>query len=229
MRGVIDSKERADDALLFLTPPRDYETWKDIGISYKAAGGDVDTFLRWSASDPEKYDEKVARQLFENVSADGRITAGTLFWHARRAGWTGEDPDGNNTAIPTPEPSPAREPTPVEQAVTQLEALFKPGEYVNLTVHAKWSEKRGKWGPADAGTCYERDDLIARLQEENFGAHSTVTSLKRGYGSARIQPTGLEGAKTRPRHGGMLSSRATRFPLKTRFASCVSSTCPSPR
>lgn len=38
MRGVIDSKERADDALLFLTPPRDYETWKDIGISYKAAG-----------------------------------------------------------------------------------------------------------------------------------------------------------------------------------------------
>ena len=53
--------------------------------------------------------------------------------------------------------------------MTQLEALFKPGEYVNLTVHAKWSEKRGKWGPADAGTCYERDDLIARLQEENFG------------------------------------------------------------
>ena len=41
MSGRVVSKERADSALLSMVPPRDYETWKNIGISYKAAGGDL--------------------------------------------------------------------------------------------------------------------------------------------------------------------------------------------
>lgn len=169
MSGRVVSKERADSALLSMVSPRDYETWKNIGISYKAAGGDVDTFLRWSSSDPDNYDEAQARRLFEHVSENGRITAGTLFWHAKRAGWVEDASDSSVIQAPSAAQPSAMDLSPVQQAVAQLVALFEPGEYVNLSVRANWSEKRCKWEPTDGGTCYERDDLIARLQSEGFG------------------------------------------------------------
>lgn len=159
------NKERADSALLSMAPPRDYDTWKNIGISYKAAGGDLDTFLRWSAGDPEKYDEATARKLFGNVAEDGKITAGTLFYHARLAGWNdGTHDAGVHLKKPDDMPKPL-DLAPTEQTVAQLEALFMPGENVNVSTRARWSEKQGKWTPADGGTCYERDELIDMLRE----------------------------------------------------------------
>ena len=53
----MNDKEKADLAFLSMEPPKNYETWKNIGISYEAAGGDHDTFLSWCSHDPEKYDE----------------------------------------------------------------------------------------------------------------------------------------------------------------------------
>lgn len=41
----MNDKEKADLAFLSMEPPKNYETWKNIGISYEAAGGDHDTFL----------------------------------------------------------------------------------------------------------------------------------------------------------------------------------------
>lgn len=82
----MNDKEKADLAFLSMEPPKNYETWKNIGISYEAAGGDHDKFLSWCSHDPEKYDEAVTRKLFEHVDEGGRITAGTLFWHAANAG-----------------------------------------------------------------------------------------------------------------------------------------------
>ena len=170
------NKERADSALLSMAPPRDYDTWKNIGISYKAAGGDLETFLQWSAGDPEKYDEATARKLFENVAEDGKptiptkITAGTLYWHAHLAGWSGGPTDSDTGFTPDKgddAPAPL-DLEPVQQAVAQIEALFEPGELVNISVMAKWNERQHKWTPADGGTCYERDDLLDRLQDEGF-------------------------------------------------------------
>ena len=82
----MNDKEKADLAFLSMEPPKNYETWKNIGISYDAAGGDHDTFLSWCSHDPEKDDEAVTRKLFKHVDEGGRITAGTLFWHAANAG-----------------------------------------------------------------------------------------------------------------------------------------------
>ena len=36
----MNDKEKADLAFLSMEPPKNYETWKNIGISYEAAGGD---------------------------------------------------------------------------------------------------------------------------------------------------------------------------------------------
>lgn len=171
-RTYASDKERADDALLSMDPPRDYDTWKDVSISYKAAGGDEGTYLTWCKRDPEKYDKETARKLFEHVEQDGRITAGTLFWHARQHGWTGGRVS-ERTAHPTSSKAPdlprISDLTPIQQAVAQLKALFEPGEHVNLSVRARWDERRRKWQPADGGACYERDELIGLLQSEGFG------------------------------------------------------------
>lgn len=163
-------KERADDALLSMEPPKDYDTWKNIGISYKAAGGDLETFLSWSGSDPDNYDEPQARRLFEHVEEDGKITAATLFWHAKHNGWEGGHVKGESRR-PKEEaanPKPLYL-TPIQQVMMQLQALFEPGEQVNLSIHAKWDEKQHKWQPADGGTCYERDELISLLQQNGCG------------------------------------------------------------
>ena len=154
-------KDKADDALLSMHPPRDYETWKNIAIAYKAAGGDLDTFLSWSSRDPEKYDEATARRLFEHVTADGKIKAATLFWYARQNGWAGGF-GSNATSNPSQK---SEEPKhadlePHEQIIAMLLALFEPGEQVNLTIRGKWSDKREKWEPGDGGKCYERDALV---------------------------------------------------------------------
>lgn len=179
-----DDKDKADSALLSMVPPKDYETWKNIGISYKAAGGDLDTFLHWSASDPSNYDEKTARRLFENVAENGKITAGTLYWHAAQNGWryerdmtaTAAQPRKSKQAIPQDKPLDL---APVEQTIAMLTALFEPGEQVNIQVRARWKEGAeegsGKWEPADGGTCYERDELVRMLRE------GEIQQLLKGY------------------------------------------------
>lgn len=162
-------RERADSALLSMAPPPDYETWKNIGISYKAAGGDLDTFLAWSGSDPSNYDEAQARRLFEHVEQEGRITAGTLFWHAQQAGWQDGGVDGVWAPAKADKAPRPLDLAPVEQMAAQLRALFEPGEQVNVSVHARWVEGRHKWEPADGGRCYERDQLIGLLESPGCG------------------------------------------------------------
>lgn len=165
--NVVD-KERADSALLSMEPPTDYDTWKDVSIAYKAAGGDVDTYLAWCARDPAKYDEKVARKLFENVDEDGAITASTLFYHAKAAGWV-DARGGSAAAVAATRTPPVLELDETQQIVSQITALFEPGEWVNVQTASAWNERQRKWVPADEGVCFERDDLIDRLTNDEWG------------------------------------------------------------
>jgi RecA-family ATPase len=168
--AAADPKAVADDALLSIDcAATSYDAWKNICISYKSAGGDLDTFLRWCGSDPSRYSEKEAARLFESVSADGKTGPGTLFFYARQAGWHSPAVRGSLPATPTDQGAAPLDLPPVEQMVTQIEALFDPGDQVNVAVKARFDEKRGKWQPADGGTCYERDELVSLLRRPGFG------------------------------------------------------------
>lgn len=62
------------------------DTWVEIGMAYKAAGGDVDTFEAWSAEQPG-YDADKFEREWDSWDPVGGVTAGTLYYHARRFGW----------------------------------------------------------------------------------------------------------------------------------------------
>jgi hypothetical protein len=78
---------RTLDALQYLDA-NDYETWRDVGLALKHSGdaqarGVWDT---WSAGS-EKYDQgEQARQW--DLFTPSTITLGSIFFHAKQAGWT---------------------------------------------------------------------------------------------------------------------------------------------
>lgn len=146
----------------------DYNDWKDIGISFKAAGGELSDWLAWCSIDATRYDEKVATQLFNSVSADGAITANSLWKRAWNAGWDWHeryDKLPKIKQVPAPRKFESRD----EQAITQLKAMFEPDDYVNIVTKASKNDK-GKWVPSGFGVQYKRDDLCAAIREQGIEA-----------------------------------------------------------
>ena len=134
-----------------------YPDWRDIGISFKVAGGTLEDWLAWCSIDASNYDERVARQLFENVSEDGPITANTLWKRAWDAGWDWHEKFEKLPKvrkIPKPREFDSRD----AQAVAQLEAMFGPEEYVNVVTKAT-KDKDGKWKPSGYGKQMQRAAL----------------------------------------------------------------------
>lgn len=84
------ANQQADSALMAIVPvPTDYTTWTELTIAYKAAGGDFETWDRWSATGAN-YDPKAnpPRKKWDGIKETGRITAGTLYAEAKKHGWT---------------------------------------------------------------------------------------------------------------------------------------------
>ncbi len=76
------------DALRYLSPDCDRETWVTLGMAVKAALGDAgfDLWDAWSQG-ADSYRAKDARDAWKSFKTDDRVTAGTLFHLAKQAGW----------------------------------------------------------------------------------------------------------------------------------------------
>lgn len=86
-----DEGERLREALLYV-PPRERETWIRMGMAVKSELGDdgFNLWNEWSQAD-ESYNEADARAVWRSISANGKVTAGTLFHEARRYGYAAND------------------------------------------------------------------------------------------------------------------------------------------
>lgn len=78
----------AADALAAIPTPGEgrRDEWLKIGMAYKAAGGDFETWDAWSRQGGG-YDGAAARSTWDSIAPVGGITAGTLFGKAREHGW----------------------------------------------------------------------------------------------------------------------------------------------
>ena len=167
-----------------------YDEWKDVGIAFKAAGGELADWLAWCSIDAARYDERTARQLFESVDADGAITAKTLWKKAWCAGW-----DWHEKFEKMPKVKMVPEPQvfdgQAEQAIAQLTAMFEPTEYVNIVAKAT-KNKDGKWVPSGYGKQYVRDELIAAIREK--GIEGAIGKYNREAGVwLRVNPMNGKG------------------------------------
>lgn len=143
-----------------------YDEWKDIGISFKAAGGELYDWLSWCSIDAPRYDEQAATKLFNSVSADGAITANSLWKRAWNAGWDWHERyEKLPTVLAVPKP---REFDDCDaQAIAQLEAMFEPDELVNIVTKASLN-KHGKLVPSGWGKNYKCSELCETIRKKGL-------------------------------------------------------------
>jgi hypothetical protein len=63
---------------------KDQDAWMRVGMAHKAAGGTLDTFVKWTA-DPVQ--ERETRARWSSFKVDGGIGPGTLYKLAHERGW----------------------------------------------------------------------------------------------------------------------------------------------
>jgi hypothetical protein len=91
-RDAFAEIDRAKDALMSLDAGTDREAWVKIGMAAKAAGLAFEDFHNWSATAGNYRNEAECRSVWQSIKA-GSIGAGSLFHHARAAGWNdGDEP-----------------------------------------------------------------------------------------------------------------------------------------
>ena len=97
--------ERVRDALYFVPPDVDRETWVRLAMAIKSELGS-DGFELWDgwSQQSEGYNATDAKDTWRSVKAGGRVTIGTLFGIARDHGFRFPDAEGVQTsAQPDPE------------------------------------------------------------------------------------------------------------------------------
>lgn len=78
--------ERALSALYALDPGIGRTGWLQIGFAAQSAGVSLEQFTEWSRQAPNFGSDKECAAVWKAFKP-GRVTAGTLFWLARQAGW----------------------------------------------------------------------------------------------------------------------------------------------
>ena len=127
--------DRARGALFSLDAGCDRSEWVRLGMAFKAAGGDADTWLDWCASGGNYGGEREARTVWRSFASAGGIGAATLFRAAIDAGWT----DSSPSRLPASAPVRRREPE----------------HEIRATLDPRWARYWHALGPMrDAGRAY---------------------------------------------------------------------------
>ena len=143
------------------------DTWLRLSMAAKAAGVPYEIWNEWCRGDPTRYHEGKNRKVWDSISTDEGITAGTLVKYAEDHGyWTPEGHpiedwilyDGDELQ------NPRKCRTATEQAVLYLETLFRSDDIVGYNLSAEYDERRDKWTPCTAGSYhYTAGQIIADL------------------------------------------------------------------
>jgi putative DNA primase/helicase len=80
--------DRARSALFHLDAGCDRSEWIRLGMAFKAAGGDSDTWLDWCASGANYGGEREARAVWRSLKTSGGVGPASLFKAAIDAGWS---------------------------------------------------------------------------------------------------------------------------------------------
>lgn len=102
--------EQARDALQFIDPGCDRQTWVKVMAGAKAAGLDVDDVTAWSSTASNFKGERDVMNAWRSIDERGAVQAGTLFHMARANGWKPQQ--DANRAAQVHHPAPARKEPP---------------------------------------------------------------------------------------------------------------------
>ncbi len=194
MEGDRYSAETYREALASLRGVRmSYDEVRNLCAASKAAGLSFGDFEGWARASFSEYDPEETRKHWESFEEGGGVTAGTLMFMARERGWTpGERaaaPGGGAKADAAPRSTPrksrpasypvlkgiadpgewdrpvARDTTPEQMQAEFINAVFMPGDYVNVVVDHMLS-KQGKPYPINSGITAEVGELLHASGDE---------------------------------------------------------------
>ena len=88
MADEVYTKDQVLDALRNIPCDKcNYTDWVNVGMALKSAGFDCDVWDSWSATDPQRYNQRVNYKKWETFE-NGGITIGTLIHMAKEYGWS---------------------------------------------------------------------------------------------------------------------------------------------
>lgn len=128
MTNGYDAHERARSALYALDASAGRDEWVRIAMAARAAGLHEEDFQAWSASAPNYAGANDCRRVWRSIKVDGTITANTLFYEARKAGWrdTAQGPhDAARTAQASDGPKPCVTLQAQAKSARDLAAIFE--------------------------------------------------------------------------------------------------------
>ena len=107
--GRDDDDERIADALPYIDAT-DRDVWLTVGMALKSHLGERGRTLwdNWSASCPEKFDDRDQEKTWRSFKRDG-IGIATLFHHAQQTGWQAKRAKRTNSAGKAEQPKPEAE------------------------------------------------------------------------------------------------------------------------
>lgn len=117
-------REKANSALLAIPTPTDRETWLKIGMAFKDAGGEFETWDEWSKRG-SNYNARDSWDVWKSITPGGGVTEATLYGEARANGWTPPRDEYFSTQ--------SRTATRKEQPKQAPEMVITPGQKKKIT------------------------------------------------------------------------------------------------
>lgn len=133
--------DKASDALNAISPDLPRDSWVQVGMAAKAAGLAFEDFDSWSAAG-STYKARDARDTWASIRDGKGIGAGTLFKHARDAGWKPERQQ-KHAFPPTQQAQAARKVAKPSAKVLELWNRCKPATESHPYILAKQGRAEG--------------------------------------------------------------------------------------
>jgi hypothetical protein len=200
--GESDSEPRSVDfdpvdALSYCDPSCVYDLWIELGMAFHAAGGEFADFDEWSSRGDNYRDTEDARTHWESFTARGGVGVGTLWHHAREAGWqpperprpTVEEMFGDVPDSETPDPAQS---VPTEAALRREVDALTPGATIDALLRriVCIDAIRG----SDTTARRWSDDVAERIRSPKAAVWADMQRMRRQYRNIHAQNTRQNGA-----------------------------------
>ena len=202
MADEVYTKDQVLDALRNIPCDKcNYTDWVNVGMALKSAGFDCDVWDSWSATDPQRYNQRVNYKKWETFE-NGGITIGTLIHMAKEYGWSSYKNDEPVRALAWDDilqddgyiEGPLHNYNGNKDLIEYLETMFDPEEYVSYVTEV-YDAPNGRFSPKQGVYTRTAQSLIESLKKSADITDTIGTYNEKAGAWIRFNPVDGQGIK----------------------------------
>lgn len=202
MADEVYTKDQVLDALRNIPCDKcNYTDWVNVGMALKSAGFDCDVWDSWSATDPQRYNQRVNYKKWETFE-NGGITIGTLIHMAKEYGWSSYKKDEPVRALAWDDilqddgyiEGPLHNYNGNKDLIEYLETMFDPEEYVSYVTEV-YDAPNGRFSPKQGVYTRTAQSLIESLKKSADITDTIGTYNEKAGAWIRFNPVDGQGIK----------------------------------